>query len=48
MNQKPLEIKMTHAAVKVSSVKKSMEFFLKRGFKPAGAGQELKLCWSQY
>lgn len=40
MSNKPLDVKMTHAAVRVSSVKRSMEFFVKLGFKPAWAGQE--------
>jgi predicted lactoylglutathione lyase len=35
-----LQVKMTHAAVKVASVKKSIEFFSSVGFKAAWAGQE--------
>ena len=37
---KPLSIKMTHAAVKVSNVKAAMTFFTSLGFKPAWSGQE--------
>lgn len=40
MSQEPIQIKMTHAAVRVSSIKSSMDFFVKLGFKPAWAGQE--------
>lgn len=35
-----IQLKMTHAAVKVSSVKKSLEFFTGLGFRTAWAGQE--------
>lgn len=40
MSSSEFKVKMSHAAVKVSSVKKSMEFFTKMGFKPAWSGQD--------
>jgi len=35
-----MNVKMSHAAVQVSDVKKAQEFFVSLGFKPAWSGQD--------